>query len=354
MIEYGRDWPDPFAPAAASRSSWRPVDLSPVLTGEWQPPEPSVGERSDGVGLFYGGKVHTIASESEGGKTWLLLAVVKFEIERGRHVVYLDFEDSEGGIAGRLLALQVDPATIAERFHYLRPSEAIGEGQHVRELADLIAETRPALVVIDGVTEAMVMHGLDPNSNRDAAAFGRILPRRLADLGPAVVCLDHVAKSTENRGRYALGAVHKLNALDGAAFVLDNRTPFGVGITGRSTVRIAKDRPGQLRKHAKPGGRDTLPWFGDLVVTSHHDTWTEATVDAPPADASGDRKPTVLMGRIMAAIEEHGPLSQRRVRAALGGKAQTVTRALDVLILDGHLTESSPHTILKPWGGEES
>ena len=50
------------------RRSWQPVDLSEVLDGSWQPPEPTVGRRSDGAGLFYPGKVHTLSSESEGGK----------------------------------------------------------------------------------------------------------------------------------------------------------------------------------------------------------------------------------------------------------------------------------------------
>ena len=45
--------------------SWRKVDLEPVLSHTWKPPEPTVGQRSDGVGLFYPAKVHTIASESE-------------------------------------------------------------------------------------------------------------------------------------------------------------------------------------------------------------------------------------------------------------------------------------------------
>jgi hypothetical protein len=61
-----------------------------------------------------------------------------------------------------------------------------------------------------------------------------------------------VTKAEEARDRYALGAVHKLNALDGAQYLLDDRRQFGVGITGTSMVRIAKDRPGQLRVHALP------------------------------------------------------------------------------------------------------
>jgi hypothetical protein len=62
-----------------STSSWRPVDLTSVLDGTWQPPVPSVGRRSDGLGLFYQGKTHTVVSETEAGKTWFALAAAIHE-----------------------------------------------------------------------------------------------------------------------------------------------------------------------------------------------------------------------------------------------------------------------------------
>lgn len=330
------------------RRSWQPVDLSDVLDGSWQPHEPTVGRRSDGAGLFYPGKVHTVSSESEGGKTWFALSVVLDEIDAGRHVVYLDFEDDEGGIAGRLLALGAQRDALTERFHYLRPEDPLGSGLHLDDLRDLLSSYRPSLAVLDGVTEALTMHGMDPNSNSDVAKFGRLLPRRLAAAGAASLSLDHVTKSTESRGRYSIGAVHKLNGLDGAAYVLENRTPFGVGITGRSTVKIAKDRPGQLRKRALPSSGGMF-WAGDLVLTSHAEGFAEVEVAAPEERAAGDFRPTVLMSRVMAAVEEHGPMSKRKIRAAMGGKATTADRALDLLILDGYLSEQTPHTKLKTW-----
>jgi hypothetical protein len=334
--------------ADSFRRSWQPVDLSCVLEGTWQPPEATVGRRSDGAGLLYPGKVHTVSSESEGGKTWFALSVALDELAADQHVVYLDFEDDEGGIVGRLLALGADRDAIRDRFHYLRPMDPLGTGIHLDDLTGVLEGYRPTLAVVDGITEALTMHGLSPNDNSDVAAFGRMLPRRLAASGAASLSLDHVTKSTEGRGRYALGAVHKLNAVDGAAYVLENRTPFGVGITGRSTVRIAKDRPGQLRKAALPSAGG-LWWAGDLVLTSHAEGFSEVEVVAPEKrDATGFR-PTVYMGRIMAVVEERGPLSQRLIRAAVSGKSATITEALNILILEGYLTESTPHTKLKNW-----
>lgn len=356
---FGDDYPepphwqlDPDAHVPAFRRSWRPVDLSVVLDGSWQPPEPTIGRRSDGCGLLYAGRVHTVSSESEGGKTWFALSITLDELAAGHHVAYVDFEDSEGGIVGRLLTLGADRDVIRDRFHYLRPEDAIGTGIHQQDLVQMLGDTKPTLAVIDGVTEAMTMHGLDPNSNKDAAMFGRLLPKRLAAAGAASLALDHVTKSTENRGRYSLGAVHKLNAVDGAAFALENRRPFGVGITGRSTVRIAKDRPGQLRKRALPNSSGMF-WLGDLVLTSHAEDFSEVEIAAPEAKDPNAFRPTVLMAAIMAAVVEHGPLSKRRIRVAVKGKATSVDQALDQLIHEEYLTEKTPHTLLKPWVGEQ-
>lgn len=336
-----RDAPD------ETSHSWRRVDLEQVLSGQWAPAQPTVGRRSDGVGLFYPGKVHTIASESEAGKTWLMLAATFEELRAGNSVLYIDFEDDEGGVVGRLLALQVAPDIIRDRFHYLRPTEGINGLGNIDDLRDIVIGAKPTLAVIDGVTEAMTMHGLDPLNNRDIATFGRLLPRRLAAAGAATVCLDHLPKSTDNRGRYAIGGVHKLNGLDGAAFLLESRDPFGIGLTGRSTIRLAKDRPGQLRKHGQRG-KDGLHTFAELELTSHDVTYAEFEI-RPPGTVSDEFRPTVLMGKICAAIDEHGPMPQRQILVTVKGKRQYAVDALALLQRDGYVSTSTPHSLLKPW-----
>lgn len=345
---FGRDYPDvdvvpPWDEGDLATDDfkrvWNPVDLSAVLEGTWRAPQPTVGSRADGIGLLYPGKVHTVSSETEAGKTWFALAAVTDELTAGHHVAYLDFEDDEGGIVGRLLAMQNNPDVVRSRFHYLRPTEPLGTGVHLDDLRSTILDSPVTLAVIDGITEAMTLHGLDPIANKDVAAFGRILPRRIANLGPAVACLDHVTKSTEGRGRYALGAVHKLNGLDGAAFILESRTPFGIGLIGKSTVKIAKDRPGQLRRHGLPSSGGMV-WFGDLVLTSHDEAFAEVSVE-PPSERSEDFRPTVLMGRVADALTKHGPLAQRRLDMAVTGKAVSIRNALDCLILDGYVSEHS-------------
>lgn len=339
--------------AEVERRPWQPVDLTAVLDGSWQPPEAAVGRRSDGVGLFYPGKSHTIASESEAGKTWLALSACIDELTAGRHVLYLDFEDDEGTLVRRLLALQIAPKVIAAQFHYLRPHEALGGGINHDDLRSVLSGSKPTLCVLDGVTEAMTLHGMDPLNNKDVAAFGRMLPRAIAEAGPAVVCLDHVVKSSENRGRYAMGGVHKLNGLDGAAFVLENRKPFGVGLTGVTSVRLAKDRPGQLRKHGLPG-KEGLVWFADLRLTSHAEGFLEVEVAPPEARVNEPFRPTALMAEICRVLEEHGPLSAAKIEALVKGKATTIRQARLLLQVEKYVTDSTPHELLKSWGGESN
>lgn len=327
--------------------SWRQVDLTDVLDGTWSPPQPVVGSRTDGKGLFYAGKCHTVVSETEGGKTWFALSVVLDEMHGGHHVAYLDFEDDEGGIVGRLLTLGAHRDRVRELFHYVRPSQALGTGIHLDDLVDLLAEHAPTLVVLDGVTEAMVLHGLNPLDNREAAVFGKMLPTRIAKTGAAVASLDHVTKDREGRSKYAIGAVHKLNGLDGSSYLLTNRKPFGVGLTGRSTISLAKDRPGQLRVNGlvSSGG---LYWYGDLVLISHAEGFAEVSIE-PPVERDGDFRPTVLMGRIVAALTEHGALSQRRLLAVVKGNRSTAIEALVFLQLDGYVSDKTPHELLKPY-----
>jgi hypothetical protein len=330
--------------------SWRRVDLEPVLSGQWKPPQPTVGRRADGIGLFYPEKVHTVASESEAGKTHLLLAAAFDELRWGNSVLYIDFEDDEGGVVGRLLALGANPEWIRGRFCYLRPTVGVNGVIHAADLSEVISIHQPTLAVIDGVTEAMTMHGLDPLNNKDIANFGRILPRPLAACGPATVCLDHVTKSTDTRGRYALGGVHKLNGLDGAAFILENREPFGINLTGRSAILISKDRPGQLRRHAHRR-KDGLAYFGDLVLTSHDESYSEFEI-RPPEEHSGEFRPTILMQKVSDALEKHGPMSQRQIIATVGGKRDYVINALAILQRDLYVSDKTPYTLLQPYTEE--
>jgi hypothetical protein len=337
----------------ADTTGWAISDLTPVLDGTHKPAQPDIGARDDGIGMFYPGHVNGITGESEAGKSWVALISCLVEINRGNTVVYMDFEDSEVGVVGRLLLIGATPDQIADRFLYVRPGATPTPAQ-LRTFISVIAARRPTLVIVDGVTEGMSLLGLELTDNTDVARFGRMLLRPLADTGAAVVPLDHVVKSTESRGRYALGGVHKLNAVDGVQYVLEAVRPFGINTTGRSRLRIAKDRPAQIRRHALPGGRSSsMHWFADLVITSEGDTFATANL-FPPIERHDDTEPAVTTEEKKAEQEEQAirereeavlkvlktalePLTTNNLAELIPGRATVTRRAVTRLVHSGRV-----------------
>ncbi|EPD56383.1 AAA family ATPase [Streptomyces sp. HGB0020] len=339
------DWGDvEDAPADKEPAprTWAAQDLTSVLDGSYQPPQPSVGRRDDGVGLFYPGRMNSVASESEAGKTWFALIACLQEINEGNHVLYLDFEDDAGGVVGRLLCLGAHPGDVLERFHYVRPENSPSD----IDLIDLamVLEHSPTLAIVDGVTEGMSLLGLELKDNTDVAKFGRQLLRPLMNSGAAVVTLDHVVKSSENRGRYSIGGVHKLNGLNGVMYMLENRRPFGIGVTGKSTVRVAKDRPGQIRKNGLSHSSG-MHWYADLVVKSETQEYAEAHLYAPIQRDEEDREADEEQRRInslkrkvldaLAGARE--PLTGKGIEDRVSGRAADIRQAVAALVDEGRI-----------------
>ncbi|MFJ9020773.1 DNA primase [Streptomyces sp. NPDC102259] len=351
----GEDPPDDWgeaAPAASDREpaprTWAPQDLRSVLDGTYRPPQPTVGRRDDGIGLFYPGRMNSVASESEAGKTWFALIACLQEINDGNHVLYVDFEDDAGGVVGRLLCLGGVPADILERFHYVRPENQMGPVDAID--LDGVLQLSPTLAIVDGVTEGMSLFGLELKDNTDIAKFGRLLLRPLMNSGAAVVTLDHVVKSSENRGRYSIGGVHKLNGLNGVMYMLENHRPFGIGVTGKSIIRVAKDRPGQIRKNGLSHSSG-MHWYADLVVKSETQEYAEAHLYAPrerdPEDREADedeKRIGKLKAKVLEALDgAKAPLPGKGIEDRVAGRAVDVRRAVAALVDSGRIvTEAGP------------
>jgi hypothetical protein len=356
----------PFATPTDSRDrSWAPVDLSPYLVeGGLDPIEPEVGLRSDDRALLYKGRIHTWAGESEAGKSWLAVHCVLAEMRKGNTSVIVDFEDEPYGWIARLMAAGARPQELEVGLAYIRPEEPIGSLTSFARslLGQAIHDLSPSFVLLDGTTDAMTLHGLNPLDNKDAAQFGRMLPRWIASQGPAVVASDHMAKGVDrSKGmpRYQMGAVHKLNGVDGASFIMDNKSPFGIGLTGRSTLYIAKDRPGYLRQYGRAS--QGLYWYADLVMISRDASFVELELEPPPEPRDvGTYRPTILMQRISdAMVRAREPLSQRGIEDRVKGNAKNIREALAFLVDDGYVqveqtSRSKAHTLIRPYGDPPS
>jgi len=199
-----------------------------------------------------------------------------------------------------------------------------------------------SLVVVDGVTEAMTMHNLDLNSNQDAAAFYHLLPRWIADLGPAVVLIDHVTKNAETRGRFAIGAQHKLAGLDGVSYTVEKikGRPFGVGRTGAAKILVAKDRPGRVREHTPDGENIGTFWLEsrDGLVIARIDAATGMSTTT--TDGRTYDRPTQLMEKVSRFVEGNPRVSRTQiVEAKLGNRGEYVRKAIDALVTERFLAE---------------
>jgi hypothetical protein len=319
---------------SAAASTWAPVDLSEVLdgiaTGEVSGPTPTLMQRSDGVRLLYGGELHSIAGEPESGKGWLALAETARVIAAGDRVLYIDLEDTAANVVERLLALGAEPDVIAARVVYVQPAERLTPAV----LKQLLQGRTFALAIVDGMTEAYALLGLDSYSNTDVPTFLSKLPRPIASAtGAAVVLIDHVTKAKEGRGRFAIGAQHKLAGI-AVAYGVEVIEPPSRLRPGKLKLTVHKDRHGHVRGHAASG----------VIALAHiepADEGATVTVTLEPPDAAshdGEFRPTLLMERASKAIEETPGLTSRELREHIrGANSGAKDTAIQTLAREGYI-----------------
>jgi KaiC/GvpD/RAD55 family RecA-like ATPase len=331
--------------------TWRPLDLSDVLAGSYEPPAADVLTRSDGAHLLYAGKLNTIVGEPESGKTWLAVVAAHQAITAGRSVAWIDIEDDARTLVGRLRAMAVSADAIRSHLLYVRPHEALGfHGR--QQVAAWLSAHAPSLVVIDSVSELMSLHELDPKSDIDVVLMHQ-LARTFATAGAAVVLIDHVTKATEGRGRWATGSERKVSGIDGVALNVHRLAPFAPGKTGRLRLTVGKDRPGGVRSIST--GRDH-----DQAAVVELRSWPDGGVmysvdPCPSYDASSPFRPTELMERVSKVIEAQPGMSANLLRQTVSGKTDSIAAALELLVADGYISvtkgprNASEHRSIRPF-----
>lgn len=323
----------------APSTPWTPVDINAILAGDMTTPTATILGRRDGKRLLYPSAVHSISGEPGSAKTWVALVATVQEITAGNHVLYLDFEDRPQSIISKLIALGADPTHLAERLHYANPDVALSPStsKTVLDIAALCS-----LAVIDGITEAMSMHGLEVNSNDDAAKWDHLLPRPLARLGCAVLQIDHVTKNPDTRSRYSIGAQHKLAAITGTATKSIVVKPLSRGGRGQFKIIIDKDKHGDVG----PVGST----IADLHIDATDQDRILAWLGTPELshDEQGNFRPTILMSRISTyLLTQTEGATQKNVRANVPGSNNAKIAALESLAREGFVrTEPGPRGAL--------
>lgn len=318
-------------------AGWQFVDLDPILDGSWDPPTPTMLRRSDGVGLIYPGRVHSIAGEPGGGKTWLALHAAAMVLASGGTVMLIDYEDSPASAVSRLLALAVEPETIRERFTYVRPDGPLidRQGRVLGRTMVRLEAVHADLVIIDSIGESLAVEGLKPNDDDAVARWFRILPRWLARSGSAVLGVDHLAKNKDERGLWAIGSQRKLAAIDGAAYVAEVRVAPTKRTDGHLRLLCAKDRHGTHQR-------------GHTVANIHiRTTGDDVSLEVIAPEATF--RPTTLMERVSRFLEETPTASTNAVTKNVTGKKEHLRHALDVLLSEGYVAVSDGGTGGQQW-----
>jgi len=168
--------------------------------------------------------------------------------------------------------------------------------------------------------------------NEDVARWLALVPKVLADLGPAVVQIDHVVKNAGERGRYAIGGQHKLAGITGVAYKMLTIRSFGRGVKGHAKLVIDKDKHGDVG----PNGVTAADLHLDATA---EDGTLYAWLDTPGDDhtETGEWRPTGYMTRVSRFLQVNAGANSNDIKKAVRGKDTHIAAAISALISEGYV-----------------
>ncbi|MDJ0325116.1 hypothetical protein QMG61_15225 [Cryobacterium sp. PH31-AA6] len=326
------------------------ADIAELLDrGDIKPPVPTVGLRSDGVGVFYREQVNLLFGNPESGKTLIAQCATVDELNRGESALIVDLDhNGAGATISRLIAMGADEEILRdpERFRYCSPDDA-------EQLALIVADTvawQPAVVLLDSLGELLPLCGASSNSPDDFSRVHADILKPLAKSGAAVIVIDHLAKNTDSQAFGSTGTAAKKRAIGGTSLRTTVVDAFKPGSGGKAQLTINKDRHGGLR--AASGGDDREPIAATFKMWDENGDirWTFI----PPVQ--GER--AVVVGVSEADIVTLSellpvPASQRDVKERLGWGSTRSLEALREWRRRGEPTTVLPAPQPPMWGAEE-
>lgn len=299
------------------------IDLRPFIENGCEPERPAVADVGLSACMLYAGRINEIHGEPGTGKSNVAIALCITVMEAGGTVLYIDPEDTPAGFTRRALQFGADPDDLIHRCRYLHnpmPEELTSAQRWA-------VSCRPQLVVLDGLAESMAAEGLIEDKACDVLSFFRTRLRPFAeDAGAAVLVSDHVAKSAEERGRWARGSGAKLGRYDGVSYNITLLEAYSPGCSGAVRLTIAKDRNGGVGRvgndvaevHFAPAGNNRT-----------------AVSFRKPQEESAVVRPIRTICRIRQYLEKHEQADKRTLRTL--GNAKTIDRTVDFMIAEGSL-----------------
>lgn len=332
----------------------RVANLGDILNGHQPEETPRWLPTPDGRALIYPGRYHDLHGQPSSGKTWIALATIAQILQDGDGgILYIDWEDTPGTFVRRLQALGVPDPLIGDPslVTYINPQGPFG-ALEIQALVDHAYRTQAALVVLDALAPALALDGLDENSNTDVTRWIERTVKPFLAQGHAVIGLDHIPKSNENRPLGGRGAGAKRAVIDGASYEVMTVTAFSRNRAGEVKLRIAKDRPGMVGPVGGIAAHIHLEPSNDGAQIG-----IRITAGGTPTDDQGRFMPTHLMERISRFLEARPgeELTGRRIIDGIKGKHEHLRTGLDRLVELGHLAAhpgprgSTLYTLLEPY-----
>jgi hypothetical protein len=316
-------------------SSWKPIALKDYFDGLFATPIATILKRTDGHGLIYTGRVHSIYGESESGKSWIAQIATAEMLKDDKKVIYIDFESDAIDIVNRLKSLGVSRANLLQYFSYIRPD---GPREADDPYWQAILEPGSAeLVIIDGVTESLTMWGGQTKDNDEITRWMRIFPRTVATAsGAAVVLIDHITKNAETRGRFAIGGQAKLATIDGAAYLVEPLEALAPGRVGSLTMRVTKDRPGFIRKIAGMWRKSDRTQEAAVFVIDSTKALMQYSITVPLLeDELESNKEFGKLKEVAEFINNHPGSSRRVVQDGVSGSKDAIGDRISDLLAGG-------------------
>jgi hypothetical protein len=316
-------------------SSWKPIALKDYYDGLFATPIATILKRTDGNGLIYTGRVHSIYGESESGKSWVAQIASAECLKSDKKVIYIDFESDASDVVGRMKSLGVSRANLLQYFTYIRPD---GPRDADDPYWQAILESGSAeLIIIDGVTESLTMWGGETKDNDAITRWMRIFPRTVATAsGAAVVLIDHITKNAETRGRFAIGGQAKLATIDGAAYLVEPLEALAPGRVGSLTMRVTKDRPGYIRKIAGMWRKSDRTQEAAVFVIDSTRPLMQYSITVPLLeDELESNKEFKKSKEIVEFIHNHPGCTRRLIQEGVAGSKEAIGERISDLITGG-------------------
>jgi hypothetical protein len=304
----------------AKEDSWAPIDLAEL---EERPPTmPNLGDSQ----LLYPGKRHVFSGAPEAGKTLGAYCLLLQTIRQDDTAMLIDFEMGPHDARQRLLELGATHKEL-KRLYYIEPDERWSDKR-----AEALVALNPGLVLVDAAAGAYQLEELDDNKRAEVEIFNKKYVNIFWRVGIASLLLDHVTKSSEDRGRFVIGSERKLGATD-VHIGFETVKPIKRGTSGHFKLVTHKDRGGYLQRgHLADFHLDSDPDTHDL-------TWKFTSPEGVGED--GVFRPTHLMEKASVQIETAGAApTKTELAKAVGGKREWGLQAIDRLIAEGFAVET--------------